>query len=116
MKPTAFLINASRGIIVDEAALVRALQEGWIAGAGLDVYEREPLQDGPLLQFPNVVLTPHIGGATYPALRAMSVKAAQNVISVLRGEKPEGVVNPEACAPGRKGTEEPGLDQGSDRR
>lgn len=103
MKPTAFLINASRGVIVDEAALIRALQEGWIAGAGLDVYEKEPLREGPLLALPNVVLTPHIGGATYPALRAMSLRAAENVLQVLRGQRPEGVVNPEVYASGLKG-------------
>jgi len=95
MKSTAFLINASRGIIVDEAALIRALQEGWIAGAALDVYEKEPLKESPLFKLPNVVLTPHIGGATYPALRAMSVRSAENVIQVLKGIRPEGVVNPE---------------------
>jgi len=95
MKPTAFLINASRGVILDQAALIRALQEGWIAGAGLDVYEKEPLKEGDLLQFSNVVLTPHIGGATYPALRAMSLRSAENVIQALRGDRPEGVVNRE---------------------
>ena len=95
MKPTAYLINASRGIIVDESALIRALQEGWIAGAGLDVYEKEPLQQSPLLGLANVVLTPHVGGATYPALRAMSLRSAENVIQVLRNERPGGVVNPE---------------------
>lgn len=100
MKPTAFLINASRGVIVDQAALIRALQEGWIAGAGLDVYEKEPLQEGPLLALPNVVLTPHIGGATYPALRAMSLRSAENVVQVLRGQRPAGVVNPEVYASG----------------
>jgi D-3-phosphoglycerate dehydrogenase len=106
MKPTAFLINASRGIIIDEAALVRALQGGWIAGAGLDVYEKEPLQESPLLALPNVVLTPHIGGATCPALRAMSLRSAKNAIQVLRGERPEGVVNPEVCTSGSKGEDD----------
>jgi D-3-phosphoglycerate dehydrogenase len=105
MKPTAFLINASRGVIVDETALIRALQEGWIAGAGLDVYEKEPLKESPLLTLSNVVLTPHIGGATSPALRAMSWRSAENVVQVLRGQKPMGVVNPEVytLGPGGKG-------------
>jgi D-3-phosphoglycerate dehydrogenase len=95
MKPSAFLINASRGVILEEAALIRALKEGWIAGAALDVYEKEPLKESPLFQLSNVVLTPHIGGATYPALRAMSMRSAENVMEVLRGERPAGVVNPE---------------------
>ena len=102
MKPTAFLINASRGVIVDEAALIRALREGWIAGAGLDVYEKEPLKEGPLLALPNVVLTPHVGGATYPALRAMSLRSAENVVQVLRGQRPEGVVNSDVYTFGLK--------------
>ena len=103
MKPTAFLINASRGVIVDETALIRALQEEWIAGAGLDVYEKEPLKESPLLTLPNVVLTPHIGGATYLALRAMSLRSAENVVQVLRGQEPVGVVNPEVYTLGPRG-------------
>jgi glyoxylate reductase len=86
MKPTAFLINASRGPIVDEAALVAALRAGTIAGAGLDVYEREPEIDPGLLELENVVLLPHLGSATVETRTAMAVLAARNVVAVLSGE------------------------------
>ncbi len=96
MKPTAYLINTSRGSLVDEAALIRALREGWIAGAGLDVLEKEPPQrDHPLFVLQNVVLTPHIGGASLAAMRAMSLDSAANAIRVLRGERPTAMANPE---------------------
>ena len=65
MKPSAYLINVSRGEVVDEAALVRALREGWIAGAALDVFEREPTVHPGLDELPNVVLVPHIGSASH---------------------------------------------------
>jgi glyoxylate reductase len=86
MKPTAFLINASRGPVVDEAALVRALQEHRLAGAGLDVYEREPeLQKG-LRELPQVVLLPHLGSATAETRIRMGLMCVENVLAVLEGK------------------------------
>lgn len=94
MKPTAILVNTSRGQVVDEEALVKALKEGWIAGAGLDVFEREPLpKDGPLIKLDNVVLTPHIGSASYTTRRKMSEIAAINAIRVLQGKMPLHLYN-----------------------
>ncbi|MCS7173800.1 MAG: phosphoglycerate dehydrogenase [Armatimonadetes bacterium] len=95
MKPTAYLINTSRGGVVDEAALTRALQEGWIAGAACDVFEEEPPVRSPLLQAPNVVLTPHVGGHTREAAARAARQATEQVLAVLRGERPPHVVNPE---------------------
>jgi len=88
MKPTAFLINTTRGPVVDEDALVDALRNGTIAGAGLDVYEREPIVHPGLLALENVVLLPHLGSATIETRTAMGVLAAGNVTAVLRGEAP----------------------------
>ncbi|RLF81021.1 3-phosphoglycerate dehydrogenase [Thermococci archaeon] len=86
MKPTAVLINTSRGPIVDNNALVKALQEGWIAGAALDVFEEEPLpKDHPLTKFDNVVLTPHIGASTVEAQERAGIEVAEKVIKVLVG-------------------------------
>jgi len=96
MKPSAYLINTGRGPVVDGAALYRALKEGWIAGAGLDVLEKEPPDhDEPLLSLENVVFTPHYASYTEEAYLEVRTKAAQNVASVLRGEWPKYVVNPE---------------------
>ena len=95
MRRSAFLINAARGPIVDESALVRALREGWIAGAGLDVYENEPaLADG-LASLPNVVLAPHTASATVDTRARMATIAATNTIAHLRGERAPDCVNPE---------------------
>lgn len=88
MKPTAHLVNTSRGPVVDEAALAEALRDGTIAGAGLDVFEREPAVDPALLGLENVTLIPHLGSATIETRTAMGVLAAQNVAAVLRGEPP----------------------------
>jgi len=97
MKPTAYLINTSRGLIVDEDALADALEEGWIAGAGLDVFgghHEPPPRGSKILSLPNVILTPHIGGATAEDIyRNFYVTSLDNIIRVLRGEKPLYVVS-----------------------
>ena len=92
MKKTAYLVNTSRGPVVDEAALARALREGEIAGAGLDVYEREPEVDAGLLALENVVLAPHIASATVGTRTRMAMIAAENVIAALAGETPPNLV------------------------
>ena len=95
MKPTAFLINAARGPIVDEAALVRALRKKQIAGAGLDVYEDEPAMADGLAELENAVLLPHLGSATRGTRDLMATKAATNALAMLRGERAPNCVNPE---------------------
>lgn len=99
MKPTAFLVNCARGPVVDEKALIEALQEGTIAGAGIDVYDPEPpAMANPLFSLPNTVCTPHIGSFTEDGVRAMAIGAAEGVLAVLRGERPAGLaqlVNPQ---------------------
>lgn len=95
MKPTAFLINAARGPLVDEAALLKALQNKVIAGAALDVYENEPEITSGLEKLDNVILSPHIGNATVEARNAMAEIAANNIIQTLKGEKPQNCINPE---------------------
>jgi glyoxylate reductase len=95
MQPTAYLINTSRGPVVDEAAVVRALREQWIAGAGLDVFEQEPEVPQALKDLENVVLLPHIGSASVASRTRMAVMAAQSAVAVLQGERPQHVVNPE---------------------
>jgi lactate dehydrogenase-like 2-hydroxyacid dehydrogenase len=88
MKPTAFLVNTTRGPVVDEAALVDALRDGTIAGAGLDVFEHEPKVHPGLLELENAVLLPHLGSATIETRTAMGVLAAENVLAVLAGRPP----------------------------
>ncbi|MGH7266561.1 MAG: 2-hydroxyacid dehydrogenase [Candidatus Rokuibacteriota bacterium] len=95
MKPTAYLINASRGPVVHEAALVRALKEGWIAGAGLDVYEDEPAVHPGLLECPSAVLAPHIASASRETRTKMAAMAVENCLAVLEGRRPANPVNPE---------------------
>ena len=95
MKKTAILINTSRGPVVDEAALVEALNAGKIAGAGLDVYEREPAVHPGLLARPNVVLAPHIASATVRTRSEMSAMAARNMATAARGGRPPNLINPE---------------------
>ncbi len=92
-KPNAILINCARGGVVDEAALFEALKSGKIAGAGLDVFEREPPGDLPLLQLPNVVATPHIGASTVEAQDRTARLAAQQIVAFLLENKPRNVVN-----------------------
>lgn len=94
MKKDAILVNISRGPVVEEEALVLALKDGRIRGAALDVFEREPLVHPELLAMKNVVLTPHIGSATSSTRRKMAELAAQAVIDVLAGRKPQNLVNP----------------------
>jgi glyoxylate reductase len=95
MKRTAILINTSRGPVVDEAALVEALKAKKIAGAGLDVYEREPAVHPGLISMPNVVLAPHIASATVRTRSEMSAMAARNMATAVRGGRPPNLLNPE---------------------
>ncbi len=96
MKKTAYMINNSRGPVVDETALHKALKEGWIAGAGLDVFENEPTpSDSPLLKFSNVVVAPHISSASLETRAKMSEMVAENLVSFLEGKKPPNLVNPD---------------------
>src|SRR5215472_4971726 len=95
MKPSAFLINTSRGPVVDEAALVHALEAKKIAGAGLDVFEQEPFVH-PGLKRPNVVLAPHLGSASTETRGRMALLAAQNTVAFFQGKRPPNVLNPEA--------------------
>ncbi|HEV8437392.1 MAG TPA: D-glycerate dehydrogenase [Methylomirabilota bacterium] len=98
MKKTAYLINASRGPVVDEAALVQALKEGWIAGAGLDVFENEPEVNPGLTGLHNVVLAPHIASASHDTRLKMANLAVDNCLAVLEGRTPPTPVNPEVLA------------------
>ncbi len=93
MKPTAFLVNTSRGPVIDEQALVEALENKTIAGAALDVYEFEPKPVKGLTKLTNVILTPHIASASIEARNQMAEVAAQNIIDFLEGEKPANIVN-----------------------
>lgn len=95
MKPTAHLINAARGPVVDESALVRSLHEGWIGGAGLDVYEDEPAMAEGLADCPTAVLLPHVASASGDTRGLMSSMAATNAVAHLRGERAPNVLNPD---------------------
>lgn len=95
MKPSAFLINTARGQVVDEEALVRALASKTIAGAGLDVFEKEPQVHARLLKMTNVVLLPHVGSASAETRFKMAMLAAENLLAVLDGRRPPNLINPE---------------------
>ena len=95
MKESAVLVNSARGPIVDEKALAKALKEGQIAAAGLDVYENEPAVEPELLGLENVILAPHIASATRETRTKMATMAAENLLSVLDGKVPPNIVNPE---------------------
>jgi D-3-phosphoglycerate dehydrogenase / 2-oxoglutarate reductase len=96
MKPSAYLINTARGALIDENALVRALREGWIAGAALDVLQQEPPPpDHPLLALGNAIVTPHASFYSEAAIAELQTKAAHNVAAVLRGDVPASLVNPQ---------------------
>jgi glyoxylate reductase len=94
MKSTAFLINTARGAIVDEAALVLALAERKLAGAGLDVFEHEPVVHPALLKMPNVVVTPHLGSAVMEVREKMANIVVDNIFAILDGKRPPNCVNP----------------------
>lgn len=96
MKPTAFLLNVSRGPVVDERALVEALRQRKIAGAGLDVYENEPALEPGLAELDHVVLLPHVGSATIDVRARMAEMAAGNLLAALKGDVPPNLVNPDA--------------------
>ena len=96
MRPSAYLVNTARGPIVDEKALVDALEEKRIAGAALDVYEHEPLVEPRLLTLANVVLTPHIGSAARDTRIRIADIVADNVVAAIRGQRPPNLYNPEA--------------------
>jgi phosphoglycerate dehydrogenase-like enzyme len=96
MKPSASLVNTARGPLVDEAALLRALREGWIASAGLDVFEEEPLPaNHPLLELPNTIVSAHVAGISRESIQAMSRFACADVVAVLQGRQPRHCLNPE---------------------
>lgn len=96
MKPGAILVNVARGPVVDTPALLAALREGRLAGAALDVHDRQPLQaDDPVLHCPRLLLTPHVAGITATSMHGMSRGAVDTVLALLRGERPSNVVNPE---------------------
>ena len=96
MKPTAILVNSTRGGVVDDAALIDALKSGTIRAAGLDVFENEPKLNPGFLELDNVVLAPHIGSSTEATRRAMAMTAAKNLVAALAGDMPPNLVNPEA--------------------
>lgn len=96
MKPTAILINSTRGGVVDDAALIDALKKGTIRAAGLDVFENEPKLNPGFLELDNVVLAPHVGSSTEATRRAMAMTAAKNAVAALAGSTPPNLINPDA--------------------
>ncbi len=99
MKKSAYLINTSRGPVIDEKVLIKALKENWIAGAGLDVYTNEPEMTEGLAECENAVLTPHTASATIETRTKMGILAAENAIAIIQGKKPKHIVNPEVLKP-----------------
>ena len=96
MKPGAFVVNVSRGGILDEGALADSIRSGHLAGAGLDTFGREPIGESPLREVPTVIMSPHIAGLSHRTIADMTQKATRAVLDVLEGTLPEGAVNPEA--------------------
>ena len=97
MKPTAIFVNTSRGAVVDQKALYEALRDKKIFAAGLDVTEVEPIPpDDPLLTLDNIIITPHIGSASFNTRRDMALMAAEKLLTGLKGEIPKDCINPEA--------------------
>ncbi len=104
MKPTAYLINTSRGKVIDEKVLYKALREGWIAGAALDVFYEEPTpKDNPILKLNNVIVTPHIGSAGRETRERMAMLVAENLIAFYKGEIPPNLVNKEVIEVSKPG-------------
>jgi phosphoglycerate dehydrogenase-like enzyme len=95
MRPNAVLVNTARGEVVDEDALVDALERGRLRAAALDVYEQEPPRASRLLSLPNVVLSPHNAGLSIPSIEEMTRRATSSVVEVLRGRAPEHLANPQ---------------------
>lgn len=103
MKPSAILINSTRGGVVDDVALIAALKNGTIRAAGLDAYENEPKLHPEFLALDNVVLAPHVGSSTEATRKAMAMLAAKNLVAALRGEAPPNLLNPEVRPEARRG-------------
>lgn len=101
MKPSAFLINTARGEVVDEQALYKALTQGWIAGAGLDVYKEEPPKFRALIELESVVCTPHSAGLSREASLAMAMETVKKIITYFSGKIPEDILNPEVLQRGK---------------
>lgn len=95
MKPTAHLINTSRGPVIDEEVLVAALRSRRIAGAGLDVFENEPMAVPGMAELDNITMLPHIASASVETRTKMAVMAAENLVAGLSGERPDNIINPE---------------------
>lgn len=102
MKQGSYLVNTARGPVVDESDLVEALKSGKLAGAGLDVFESEPQISSELIAIPNVIMTPHIASATWEARNKMGEQAVGQILTILSGQKPENIVNPEVWEKRRK--------------
>ena len=95
MTPTAYLINTSRGKLIDEIQLIRALKEKKIAGAALDVFYNEPEINPEMIELDNVVIIPHLGSASLETRTKMAIIAAENLVDALKGKRPKNIVNPE---------------------
>ncbi len=108
MKPTAILVNTARGPIINYSSLIKALENGWIAGAGIDGYDEEPLQPNhPITRFKNVVLSPHAGSATHETRTKMAKLVAENLTVFYKGKVPPTLVNKEVIKVRPPGFEKP---------